>query len=180
MTATRKRTVTALVGAILVLLASAGTAIAVVASSGDRPAAQGQGCASRYDADVAPGRSQPAGRDCEDWGWGGSMMGDVGSGFGWMMGPGQGWSESRSGGHWGDSRAYGLNGAGPVTATQAHQQAQRWVDRYAASARLGNQVAMPMGYRFLATQDGTVVAMIMVDDDTGTVLGHLRAPAVPR
>ena len=110
--------------------------------------------------------------------------GNGNGGYGWMMGPGgaeQGWTDPRSGGGWADSRTYGWNGTGPLSATQAREQAQRWVDRYAASARLGDQVTMPMGYRFLATtQGGTVVAMVMVDDDTGAVFGHLWAPAAPR
>lgn len=183
MTTTRKRTIAALVTAILVLLGSAGAVIAVAASGDVGPVDHGQNYANRYDTDGVDGSPRRTDPDSDDWGWGRSMMGDGSSDYDQMMGPGwagQGWTDSRSGGGWADSRTYGWNGAGTLSATQAREQAQLWVERYAASAGLGDQVAMPMGYRFLATQDGTVVAMIMVDDDTGAVFGHLRAPAAPR
>lgn len=184
MTTTRHRTITALVAAILVLLTTAGAAIAMVASRDDGPDGQRQPYADRYDNWRDQGGSRLTDPEPNDRRWGSSMMGDGDRRHGWMMGGGwagqgttDGWS---SGDSWGDSRTYGWNGDGPVTAAQAREEAQRWLNRYAASARLSDQVAMPMGYRFLATQDGTVVAMIMVDDDTGTVFGHLRAPVLPR
>ena len=186
MTTTRRRSIVALVVAVLVLLASVGTAVAVAASRG---AVDDQGYATRYDdTDTKTGNSWMA--DPDDPGWGRSMMADRGDDYGWMMGcrssrgwtgqgPGSGWSgDDWSGDGWGDSRSYGWNGTGPVSAVQAREVAQRWLDRYATSADLGRPVAMPMGYRFLASQGGTVVAMIMVDDDTGTVLGHLRPAAI--
>lgn len=181
MTTTRRKNIVALVVAVLVLLASVGTAVAVAAS---RAAVDDQGYATRYDdTDTNTGNSGMA--DPDDPGWGRSMMGDRGDDYGWMMGsrssrgwtchgPGSGWS----GDGWGDSRSYGWNGTGPVSAAQAREAAQRWLDRYATSADLGGPVAMPMGYRFPASQGGTVVAMIMVEDDTGTVFGHLRPAAI--
>jgi hypothetical protein len=172
-----------LVAAVLVLLASVGTAIAVAASRDQGSLDQPKDYASRYDTDRGTRNSwmsdpNPGGR-----GSGSSMMGERGDGYGWMMGPqssGQGWTghgpgSSWSGDAWGHSRSYRWNGTGPVTAAQAREVAQRWLDRYATSARLGDRVAMPMGYRFLGSQGGTVVAMIMVDDDTGTLTGHLRS-----
>lgn len=193
MTTTRRKTIAALVVAVLLLLASAGTAVAVAASR-DPGAVDDQGYATRYDdTDSNPGNSWVA--DRVDPGWG-PMMGDGGDDYGWMMGdrgddygwmtgprssrdwtgkgPGSGWSSDS----WGDSSSYGWNGTGPVSAAQAREVAQRWLDRYATSADLGEPVAMPMGYRFQASQGGTVVAMIMVEDDTGTVFGHLRLAAI--
>ena len=183
MTTTRSRSIVALVVAVLVLLASVGTAVAVAASRGP---VDDQGYATRYDGTGNSWRADP-----DDPGWGRSMMGDRGDDYGWMgdygwmmgsrssrgwtgQGPGCGWS----GDDWGDSRSYGWNGTGPVSAAQAREVAQRWLDRYATSADLGGPVAMSMGYRFLASQGGTVVAMIMVDDNTGTVFGHLRPAAI--
>jgi hypothetical protein len=172
----------ALVAAVLLLLASVGTAIAV-AASGDRGSVGHQpGYANRYDDSYGgPGNSRMVDPDLGDPGWGGSMMGEGGDGYGWMMGSGSSgqawtddWPDGWSGDGWSDSHSYGWNGTGPVTAAQAREVAQRWLDRYATSARLGDPVAMPMGYRFLASQGGTVVAMIMVDDDTSTIFGQLR------
>jgi hypothetical protein len=184
MTTPRKRTITALVAAILVLLASAGAAIAVVAASNnDGRTVHGQNYADRDDTYGAHGSRRMTDPGSDAWGSGHSMMGDDGNGYGAMMGPGwagQGRTDGWLGGAWADSRSYGWNGDGPLTRTQAREEAQRWLDRFAGSARLGDQAAMPMGYWFLAAQQGTVVAMIMVDDDTGAVSGHLRAPTLPR
>jgi hypothetical protein len=187
MTTTRSRTIAVLVAAVLVLLASVGAAIAVTASRDRGSADHEQGYVNRYDdTDGGTGNSGMSDPDPGDRGWGGSMMGERGDGYGWMMGPrssGQAWIDDWPGGWsgdgWSDSKSYGWNGTGPVTAAQAREVAQRWLDRYATSARLGDPVAMPMGYRFLGSQGGTVVAMIMVDDDTGTIFGHLR-PTVHR
>lgn len=183
MTTPRKRTLTALVAAILVLLASVGTAIAVVAASNnDGRAAHGQDYADRDDTYGAQGSSRMTDPGSDAWGSGHSMMGDD-SGYGGMMGTGwagQGRMDGWLGGGWVDSRSHGWNGDGPLTRTQAREEAQRWLDRFAGSARLGDQAAMPMGYRFLGAQQGTVVAMIMVDDDTGAVFGRLRAPTLRR
>jgi hypothetical protein len=65
-----------------------------------------------------------------------------------------------------------LPGTGPVTAEQARAQAQAWVDRYAAGATLDAGTPMPRGYRFTASRNAQVVAVVMVDDDTGTAVGH--------
>jgi hypothetical protein len=180
---TRKRTITALVAAILVLLTTAGAALAVVASRDDGPPDQRSGYVSRYGEDHDQRGHRLTDLDPRDRRWGGPMMGDDEAGHGWMMGPGwagrgrtDGWFDDG----WPASRTHGWNGAGPLTATQAREEAQRWLDRYSVAARLGDRVAMSMGDRFLAVRDGTVVAMIMVDDDTGTVFGHLLSPTQPR
>lgn len=81
----------------------------------------------------------------------------------WMMGWDDGWR--------GSTRT--VTGDGPVDEQGAQAAAQKWVDTYAAGADLGEADTMPMGYWFRATEDGDVVAVIMVDDDTGTVTGHL-------
>ena len=173
-----------LVAAVLMLLASVGTAIAVAASRDRGSVDQREDYASRYDDTYGgTGNSSMSDPDPGDRGWGGSMMDERGDGYGAMMGPrssergwtGHGPGSGWSGDGWGDSRSYGLNGTGPVTAPQAREVAQRWLDRYATSAQLGDPVAMPMGYRFLGSQGGTVVAMIMVDEDTGKATGRLRS-----
>jgi len=138
--------------------------------SGSMMGAQSSGMGSMMRSGLTtmmrPGGGPMMGQDsCDEW----SMLGPDSSGFASMMGTG-----------WASSSAHQLLGAGPVTATQARQAAQRWLAGYAPSAQLSSQTAMPMGYRFLASENATLVAMIMVDDDTGTVTGRVRGPATAR
>ena len=89
MTMTRTRTIAALVASVLVLLTTAGAAIAVVASGDDGSAFQRQSCSTRFDDD-SDRRGLPfTGSDPGDRCRGGSMMGDGDDGYGWMMGPGR-------------------------------------------------------------------------------------------
>lgn len=173
MTTSRSKTIAALVAAVLVLLASVGTAVAVGASRDGGAGDNLEGQVSRY-ADTDGSTGQPWMADPDDAGRGGSMMGSGSFRQAWM----DDWSDGWSGAGWGDSKSFGWNGTDPVTAAEARKVAQQWLDRYATPAELGDPVAMPMGYRFLASRGGTVVAMIMVDDDTGTVFGHLRPTAI--
>jgi hypothetical protein len=149
--------VVALVAAVVVLLGSMAATAAWAANDDDRWV------------------GHPMGRgwdDDGDWAWhgGGSMMGGPWGG-GPMMGGGMmGWG--------GDVET--IPGSGPVDEQGARDAAQEWVDEYAEGAELGDPATMPMGYWFRASEDGAVVAVIMVDDDSGTVVGHLldsRAPA---
>ncbi len=95
---------------------------------------------------------------------GGPMMGGSGT-AGQMMG-------------WGGSTRT-IAGSGPVDERGARDAAQRWVEEYAAGASLGEPERMPMGYWFRASEDGTAAAVIMVVDDTGTVVGHLLGAWAP-
>jgi hypothetical protein len=173
MTTARTTYVIALVAAVLVLLASVGAVFAMAASDSGPFGGKAQSGFGRYDSDAGPRA--------------GSMMGgDAGNGA---------WSEDRERGEmprmtadrgcggisaWADAKTYSWDGTGAVTVTQARVEAQRWVDSYAEGAELGDALTMPMGYRFLAVDGGTVVAMIMVDEDSGSVFGHLRASAPQR
>jgi hypothetical protein len=98
----------------------------------------------------------------------GPMMGGPGT-AGWMMGWGDGWG--------GSTRT--ITGSGPVDEQGARDAAQRWVEEYAAGASLGEPERMPWGYWFRATEDDTAAAVIMVWDDTGTVVGHLLGAWAP-
>lgn len=149
--------VVALVAAVVTLLASVGLAFAAADQgqhrSGGRPSARADGWMMDRD--------------------GGRTRGPMGS----MMRDRQG---AQGGSGWAGSQSYGWTGTGPVTAAQARVEVQRWVDRYAADAQLGDGSSMPMGYLFQVSQDGTLVAMVMVDEDTGSVWGHLRDTARQR
>lgn len=67
-----------------------------------------------------------------------------------------------------------------TTPDQARADAQAWVDDHLAGAQLEDGVPMPMGYRFLVVRDGTLVGVVMVDEDTGSVWGHLSDAAEHR
>ncbi|HEY0949827.1 hypothetical protein [Nocardioides sp.] len=162
---TRRAQVVALVAAVVVLL---GSMAAMAAWSADRdddadfPARVGlvgHRWAWDDDGDRPWGGSMMGGR------WGGSMMGGP-----WAGGPMMGWG----------GEVETIPGSGPVDEQGARDAAQTWVDEYAEGADLGDAETMPMGYWFRASEGDTVVAVIMVSDDTGTVVGHLldaRAPA---
>jgi len=164
---TRRAQVVALVAAVVVLL---GTMAAMIAWSADRDddrgdfRVAGHGWAWDDDGD-RPWRGGGSMMDGDGpWG-GGPMMGGPGAG-GWMMGWG------------GDVET--IPGSGPVDEQGARDAAQKWVDEYAAGAELSDAETMPRGYWFRASEGDTDVAVIMVDDDSGTVVGHLldgRAPA---
>lgn len=96
--------------------------------------------------------------------WGGPMTGGPG-GAGSMMG-------------WGGSTRT-ITGSGPVDEQGARDAAQRWVEEYAAGASLDDPERTPVGYWFRASEDGTATAVIMVADDTGTVVGRLLGAWAP-
>lgn len=165
MSTARGRTWAALVAATLVLVGTVGAAVAVAGTNGF-------GDTSQQSLNARSGEHRFAGQwpmmaDRVDNS--GSMMGARSYGMSSMMGTGwAGWSDHR------------MVGSGPVTAPEASLAAQRWLARYAPSAQLGDRTPMPMGFRFLASENGSLVAMIMVDDDTGTVTGRVRGPATSR
>jgi hypothetical protein len=173
MTTTRTTYVIALVAAVLVLLASMGAMVAMAASHSGPFDGQAHSRFGRYDSDAGPRAGSMMDGDAGNRAW--SEEGEWGEMPRMLAG-------RRSGGMagWAYAETYGWNGSGAVTATQARVEAQRWVDRYAEGAVLGDAVSMPMGYRFLALDGGTVVAMIMVDEDSGSVFGRLWATAPQR
>jgi hypothetical protein len=173
MTTTRTTYVIALVAAVLVLLASVGAVLAVAASDSGPFDGKAQSRFGRYDSEAGPRAGSMMGGDAGNRAW--SADGDRGE-MPRMT------ADRRCGGMagWADAETYGWDGTGAVTVTQARVEAQRWVDRFAEGAELGDAVSMPMGYRFLALDGGTVVAMIMVDEDSGSVFGRLWATAPQR
>jgi hypothetical protein len=76
-----------------------------------------------------------------------------------------------------DGTVAALPGSGSVDAAGAAALAKAWVDTYAAGSALDDGVAMPRGYRYTATRNGQTVAVVMVNDDTGAVIGRLLAGA---
>lgn len=60
-----------------------------------------------------------------------------------------------------------------MTADRARAEAQKWVAQYSPGAAVDNGVSMPMGYLFTVSEDAHAVAVVMVDDDSGSVAGHL-------
>jgi hypothetical protein len=56
-----------------------------------------------------------------------------------------------------------------VTLDQATKIASDWVATKYPGATVGTGNQMPIGYLFVATKDGKVVAHVMVNDDTGKV-----------
>jgi hypothetical protein len=97
----------------------------------------------------------PSGNNDNSWSQGlsGGMMGSGANGGG-MMGA---WSQNDS-----------ANDAS-VTLAQASTIATDWAATNLPGATLDSGLQMPMGYVFVATKDGKVVAHIMVNDDTGKV-----------
>jgi len=95
---------------------------------------------------------------------GGSDVGMMGGGGGSMMGAASV-----------DGTVAALPGSGSVDSARAAARAKAWVDAYAAGSALDDGVTMPMGYRYTATRNGQTVAVIMVNDDTGAVVGRLLA-----
>ncbi|MHB1066170.1 MAG: hypothetical protein ACYC2Z_01885, partial [Candidatus Nanopelagicales bacterium] len=57
-----------------------------------------------------------------------------------------------------------------VTLDQATKIARDWVAANYPGATVGAGTRMPIGYLFVATKDGSAVAHVMVNDDTGQVL----------
>jgi hypothetical protein len=97
----------------------------------------------------------PSGSNDNSWSQGlsGGMMGGSGNGGGMMGGLNQtGSSETAS-----------------VTLDQAATIATDWAASNLPGASLDSGLQMPMGYVFVATKSGKVVAHVMVNDDTGKV-----------
>lgn len=176
---TRAKLLVALVASVLVLLGSIGIAVAVGASgsgTADPNRSRDRDSVGMMDRDYRG----------DDATYGGGMMGNGGvsgnrgmMGDGWMMGSGD-WSQdtwnSSSGGGWSGHMAgplEGWQGSGPVTADQARAEAQKWVAQYSPGAAVDDGVSMPMGYMFTVSEDAHTVAVVMVDEDSGSVAGHL-------
>jgi hypothetical protein len=160
-----------LVVAVVALLGSAGWAAAQVLTSGaSGPFATSDnaiGPRDQYWGGDGYGQGNPGwgdGGSAQDWGPGmmGGRDGDWGPG---MMGSQGDWND-----RWGNGSTN--NGGAAVTLAQARAIAQRWVDGHADGASIDAGVTMPGGYRIVATRDNQVVAVIMVDDDTGRVAVH--------
>ena len=87
---------------------------------------------------------------------------------GGMMGGG--WADGNSGGMMGQGWSQGDSTDTPaVTLDQATKIASDWVAAKYPGATLGTGTHMPIGYLFVASKDGKVVAHVMVNDDTGQV-----------
>ena len=79
------------------------------------------------------------------------------------------WGPGSGGGMMGGwSQADSANDAS-VTLAQASKIATDWAASNLPGATLDSGLQMPMGYVFVATKDGKVVAHVMVNDDTGQV-----------
>ena len=89
-------------------------------------------------------------------GLGSGMMGDGWGEGGGMMG--RGWSQGTST----DTPA--------VTLDKATTLAKDWAATDLPDATLDTGLQMPMGYLFVARENGKVVAHVLVNDDTGRVL----------
>jgi hypothetical protein len=89
-------------------------------------------------------------------GLGSGMMGDGWGEGGGMMG--RGWSQGTST----DTPA--------VTLDKATTLAKDWAATDLPDATLDSGLQMPMGYLFVARENGKVVAHVLVNDDTGRVL----------
>ncbi len=91
----------------------------------------------------------------------------------WSQGPGNGFM----GGGWGGGG--GMMGRGwsqgtstetpAVTLDKATTLAKDWAATNLSDATLDTGVQMPMGYLFVARENGKVVAHVLVNDDTGRV-----------
>jgi hypothetical protein len=126
-----------------------GYAIALTAASLALLGSMGAATAYAVSSSSAPA-SQPAATG-SDWN----------DGPGWMMDP-----DSMMGGNWTAPADF------TVTADQARAKAQAWIATREPGATLGDAVAVPMGYRFIVTLNGTDVGVVMVNGTTGTVAGH--------
>ncbi len=73
------------------------------------------------------------------------------------------------GGMMGDWNQGGSTDTPTVTLDQATKIASDWVAAKYPGATLGTGTRMPIGYLFVASKDGKVVAHVMVNDDTGQV-----------
>lgn len=157
---TRRALLVALVAAVVLLVGSVAATVAWTAGHDD----------DRY-VGIGMDRGRWGWDDDDDdrpWRGAGPMDGPMMGGSetaGWMMG-------------WGGSTRT-ITGSGPVDEQGARDAAQRWVEEYAADASLGEPERMPTGYWFRASEDGTAAAVIMVADDTGTVVGHLLGAWAP-
>jgi hypothetical protein len=79
------------------------------------------------------------------------------------------WSQGLSGGMMGGWSQNGSSETASVTLDQAATIATDWAATNLPGASLDSGLQMPMGYVFVATKDGKVVAHVMVNDDTGKV-----------
>lgn len=83
----------------------------------------------------------------------------------------QGMSGGMSGGMMGSGWDQGDSADTPqVTLDQATKIARDWVAANYPGATVGAGARMPIGYLFVASRDGSAVAHVMVNDDTGQVL----------
>jgi hypothetical protein len=95
----------------------------------------------------------------------------------------QGWSRN-----WGDSGPRGMMPRGPsdrnggttsaTTAEQANAAAEAWIAANRPAATLDQGVSTPMGYRFIVSEDGQAVGMLMVSDGGAQVRFRGYGPAV--
>jgi hypothetical protein len=79
------------------------------------------------------------------------------------------WSQGLSGGMMGGWSQNDSSETASVTLDQAATIATDWAATNLPGASLDSGLQMPMGYVFVATKDGKVVAHVMVNDDTGKV-----------
>jgi hypothetical protein len=86
-------------------------------------------------------------------------------------------TEARAG--WGAGMMGSDGGTGPVSRYAARTLAQAWVARNLPGSDVDEGTSMPMGHRFTVTRDNRIVAVIMVDDDTGRVAVHRWDAPVP-
>ncbi|MDO8307163.1 MAG: hypothetical protein Q7V58_02250 [Actinomycetota bacterium] len=139
-----RRMYTVAIGAASVVLA--GTMIGAVA----------------YAADGGPTGSNDS--SWNEWMNGGMMNGGWNNGGmmngGWNNGGmfGQGWNQGAS------------EDAPAVTLDQATKIAGDWIAANYPGATVGAGTPMPIGYWFVASKDGSTIAHVMVNDDTGQVL----------
>lgn len=145
----RKGYAAALAAALVVLVVSAGAAIAYFADGGGPDGtAAGQPTASpSWPPSPGTGRQQ-------DGAW---MM--DGQGYSGMM---DHWDDP---GYWG----HGYWGDGAVTQERARAAADAWLAAVQPGASTGQASRMPMGYVFAVTRDGRAVGSVMVDDGDGHV-----------
>jgi hypothetical protein len=79
------------------------------------------------------------------------------------------WSQGLSGGGMMGGYQADSSGAASVTVDQAKAIAADWATANLPGATVDAGRQMPMGYLFVATKDGKIVAHLMVNDDTGKV-----------
>lgn len=103
-------------------------------------------------------------------GWGGTQNGQDGwNDMGGMMGD--------YGDRWMSGDGWTGGAEGPVTLDAARILARGWVDANTAGASLDAGTAVSGAYRFTATQNGQVVALLWVEADTGRI--SARIPPTP-